>query len=127
MTKLPSFDERTEVVKHKCHVSGCDGTVTGVKYPILWSREDRAEMHRNDSEWKLRPVPKDVPAEAEYFDVGLGHIADACEEAVKYAGILGKPVAFHFNGRLVVARPGDMYQTLYAVWMQNVPNGDRRE
>ncbi len=127
MAKLPTFEERTKVVQHKCHVYGCDGTVTKTVLPSLWSLEDRQEMHRNDPEWQPRPVPKDVPAEAKYFDAMMGiTIHDCCNEAVEYANLLQQQVAFHFNDRLVVAKPGDVAQALVKAWLNSCFGEDQR-
>jgi sugar/nucleoside kinase (ribokinase family) len=66
------------------------------------------------------------------YEVPFGEdIFWACEEAVRLADQLGKPVAFCFNGTEVVAQPGESMKAVLSRWdavgiaYLNSPEGKR--
>lgn len=117
--RLPTWEQRSKVVKEKCAVRGCDGTVTRTERPMMMSERDRIDFFGMDL--KRFPITKKpgAPRDAVWFETrGTADVTiwGCFQEAGQYAGILDKPVAFVFNEVLCVVRPGADTDKLWRGW-----------
>lgn len=122
--KMKSFAERTVVRREKCIVRGCDGHVDREYRPMLMTPDDQTEVYGRDwterfPQKPLKGAPKDalVCSTRGTADVT---IMGTCAEAVQYAETLDRPIAFEFNGDVVVARKGDDPDKLWRAWWKRV-------
>lgn len=116
--KIRTYQQRIRHVVEKCSMHSCDGTRRYDVHPTLMTYEEYDQRYNHKLE--ARESLANAPANAVLAYAGAGsQIFEACKEGVELAKEYDAPIAFEFNGKMVICYSWSTPEEVGRQWWQD--------